>query len=103
MISFSFLSCHQFTTELKIPKEHHKTILGKQGSRLKNIELATATKIHMPRADEPSDSIRISGTKEGVDKAKHQLQIIPDEQVWGQRTGKYMYCMCMHIYFYLEN
>lgn len=72
---------YQFTTELKIPKEHHKSILGKQGTRLKNVELNTATKIHMPRADEPSESIRISGTKEGVDKAKHQIQIISDEQV----------------------
>ena len=33
----------------------------------------------MPR--DGSDTIRIVGTKEGVDSARHEIQIISDEQV----------------------
>ncbi|KAL5491054.1 hypothetical protein EMCRGX_G016269 [Ephydatia muelleri] len=66
--------------DLKIPKEHHKNILGKQGVKLKGIEMQTATKISIPRTDDPSDVVKITGTKEGVDKARHQIQVISDEQ-----------------------
>eukprot|EP00731_Ephydatia_muelleri_P037646 Em0528g2a len=51
--------------DLKIPKEHHKNILGKQGVKLKGIEMQTATKISIPRTDDPSDVVKITGTKEG--------------------------------------
>ena len=33
----------------------------------------------MPR--DGSDTIRIVGTKEGVDRARHEIQLISDEQV----------------------
>lgn len=70
----------QAHVDLKIPKEHHKFIIGREGSKLKTIELATATKISFPRTEDSSDIIRIMGTREGVDKARHQLQTISDEQ-----------------------
>lgn len=74
-------SLPQAQVELRIPKDHHKFILGKGGSKLKAIELSTATKIITPRSDENSEMIKITGTKEGIDKAKHEIQLISDEQV----------------------
>ena len=56
-------------------------MLGKQGTRLKKIEAATNTKINVPRADEPSTLIHITGSKEGADKARHEIQSIADEMV----------------------
>ena len=72
----------QAHVDLKIPKEHHRFVIGKEGQKLKNIELSTATKISIPRHDDSSDVIKIVGTKEGIDKARHQIQIISDEQVY---------------------
>ena len=46
---------------------------------MQQLELQTATKITMPR--DGSDTIKIVGTKEGVDSARHEIQIISDEQV----------------------
>lgn len=71
--------CIQANVEISIPREHHKFILGKGGKTLQQLELQTATKITMPR--DGSDLIRIVGTKEGVDSARHEIQIISDEQV----------------------
>lgn len=66
--------------DLKIPKEHHRFIIGREGQKLKSIELQTATKISIPRTEENTDTIKIIGTREGVDKARHQIQLISDEQ-----------------------
>jgi rRNA processing protein Krr1/Pno1 len=71
----------QASQEVKIPKEHHRFILGPKGKRLSELELATATKISIPRLDEASDTITISGTKEGIERARHEIQLISDEQV----------------------
>lgn len=68
----------QASIEMAIPKEHHKFILGKGGKRLQELELLTQTKIQIPK---DSDIIRIVGTKEGIDRAKHEIQLISDEQV----------------------
>ena len=68
----------QASIEMAIPKEHHKFILGKGGKRLQDLELLTQTKIAIPKE---SDIIRIVGTKEGIDRAKHEIQLISDEQV----------------------
>jgi len=66
--------------DLRIPKEHHRFIIGREGAKLHSIEMSTATKISVPRSDDPSEVVKIMGTKEGVDKARHQIQIISDEQ-----------------------
>lgn len=63
-----------------IPKEHHRFILGKSGKKLKDLELSTTTKISVPRSEVNSDLIRILGTRENIDKARHEIQIISDEQ-----------------------
>ncbi|XP_014294647.1 vigilin [Halyomorpha halys] len=70
----------QAMQRLSIPKEHHRLILGKSGARLKEIEKITSTKIHVPLIIDPSEEITVVGTKEGVDKAIHEIQVISDEQ-----------------------
>lgn len=55
--------------------------MGKSGKKLADLELNTATKITVPRPDENSDLIKITGTKEGIDKARHEIELISDEQV----------------------
>ena len=71
----------QARIQISIPKVHHRFILGTKGVKLHNLELSTATKISIPRPDEISDIITITGTKDGLDKARHEIQIISDEQV----------------------
>lgn len=71
----------QAQISIPIPKEHHRYILGKGGKKLTDLELSTATKISVPRPDENSDLIKITGTKEGIDRARHEIQLISDEQV----------------------
>ncbi|KFM62860.1 Vigilin, partial [Stegodyphus mimosarum] len=70
----------QASISIPIPKEHHRFILGKSGKKLADLELSTATKITVPRPEDNSDLIKITGTKEGIDRARHEIQLISDEQ-----------------------
>lgn len=70
----------QASITISIPKEHHRFILGPKGNRLKELELSTATKINIPRLEDNDNNIKIIGTKEGLEKARHELQLISDEQ-----------------------
>lgn len=70
----------QASKQISIPKDHHRWILGKQGQRLKDLEKTTATKINVPPVLDQSDIITITGTKEGIEKAEHEIRIISDEQ-----------------------
>lgn len=70
----------QASVTMNIPKEHHRVILGKAGARLQKLELETATKISIPRPDERSNDVTIVGTQEGIHKARHEIQLISDEQ-----------------------
>jgi len=67
----------QASIEMIIPKEHHRFLLGKGGKKLQDLELLTQTKITIPR---DSEIIRIVGTKEGIDRARHEMQLVSDEQ-----------------------
>lgn len=67
----------QASIEMHIPQDHHRFILGKGGKKLQELELASQTRITIPR---DSDIIRIVGTKEGIDRAKHEIQLTSDEQ-----------------------
>lgn len=67
----------QASIEMQIPKDHHRYILGKGGKKLQELELNSQTRITIPR---DSEIIRIVGTKEGIDRAKHEMQLISDEQ-----------------------
>jgi transcription antitermination factor NusA-like protein len=70
----------QGSVKLQVPREHHKVILGLKGKKLQELELATATKIQIPRPNENSDMITITGPRDGLEKARHELQLISDEQ-----------------------
>lgn len=70
----------QASATVAIPKEHHRFVIGKNGEKLQELELKTATKIQIPRPDDPSNQIKISGTKEGLEKAKHEILLISADQ-----------------------
>ncbi|XP_071529081.1 vigilin isoform X2 [Panulirus ornatus] len=65
---------------IKIPKDHHRFILGKKGKKLQDLEMNTASKIQVPNSKDNSDEIIIVGTREGIEKAVHEIQLISDEQ-----------------------
>lgn len=70
----------QASTTISIPKEYHRFILGKGGNKLKELEKNTATKISIPPTADSSDKIVITGTKEGIEKAVHEIRVTSDEQ-----------------------
>jgi len=66
---------------INIPKEHHRFLLGKGGSKLQELERNTATKIAIPKANEANnDGIKVEGAREGIEKALFEIQKISDEQ-----------------------
>ncbi|KAI1301765.1 Vigilin [Halotydeus destructor] len=69
----------QSTANVPIPKDHHRHILGKSGTKLKNLETNTGTKITVPRQTDESNLIKIVGPKEGIEKAMHEIQLISNE------------------------
>lgn len=77
----AFLLSLQASATVAIPKEHHRFVIGKNGEKMQELELKTATKIQIPRPDDSSNQIKISGTKEGLEKAKHEILLISAEQV----------------------
>ncbi|XP_077357340.1 vigilin [Festucalex cinctus] len=70
----------QASATVVIPKEHHRFVIGKNGEKLQELELKTATKIVIPRSDDPSANIRVTGTKDGIEKARHEILLISAEQ-----------------------
>lgn len=65
---------------IQIPKEHHKWILGRKGERLRELEKQTATKISVPNMNDESDVLTITGPKDGIEKAEHEIRVISDQQ-----------------------
>merc|ERR1719431_1582804 len=45
----------QANATIQIPKEHHRFLLGKGGSKLQELERLTATKITIPKAQDSTD------------------------------------------------
>ncbi|CAI9616653.1 unnamed protein product [Staurois parvus] len=70
----------QASASVAIPKEHHRFVIGKNGEKLQDLELKTATKIQIPRPEDASNQIKITGTKEGIEKARHEILLISAEQ-----------------------
>ncbi|XP_041976897.1 vigilin [Aricia agestis] len=70
----------QASKQINIPKEHFRWILGKQGQKLKDLEKLTATKISVPSIADSSEVITITGTKEGIEKAEHEIRVCSEEQ-----------------------
>ena len=71
----------QASSIVHIPKEHHRFLFGYKGEKLKELQLNTATRISIPRPGDNSDEVMIIGTKEGIETARHEIQLISDEQV----------------------
>jgi polyribonucleotide nucleotidyltransferase len=66
---------------INIPKEHHRFLLGKGGSKLQELERQTATKITIPKAqDTNNDGILVAGARDGIEKALFEIQSISDVQ-----------------------
>jgi len=65
---------------IKIPKDHHRFILGKKGKKLQDLEAATATKIQVPNVADDSDEVVVVGTKDSIEKAMHEIRLVSDEQ-----------------------
>ncbi|VDK29175.1 unnamed protein product [Gongylonema pulchrum] len=70
----------QTTREIAIPKEHHRVLIGKEGSKLRQLEQETDCRIMVPGRDAPSDIIKIVGPREGIERAVHELQLVSDKQ-----------------------
>lgn len=75
------MTCWQASKQIAIPKEHHRWILGRLGQKLKELERATATKISVPAIADNSEIVTITGTKEGIEKAEHEIRVCSEEQV----------------------
>lgn len=60
--------------ELKIPKEFHKFILGRQGKTLQAIEQQSGTNIRVPGPSDTSDVVTIKGPKEGIKIAEQKIR-----------------------------
>ncbi|KOB67862.1 Vigilin [Operophtera brumata] len=60
----------------------------KLGQKLKDLEKVTATKISVPSIADNSETITITGTKEGIEKAEHEIRICSEEQgPYGERAA----------------
>ena len=75
------MCCLQGSFELPIPKNLHVFLIGKEGKIVKEIMDSTSTTIYIPKADDPSNIIRLSGTTENIRLAVAKLQLIADEKV----------------------
>ena len=54
--------------------------MGRGGSNLQELETKTATQISIPKATDNTEKITITGPKEGIDKALHEIKLISDRQ-----------------------
>jgi len=70
--------------KIRVPKEQHKFLIGKQGAVLRELQEKTCTSIQIPKSEANSDVITITGPKDGIEQAIHEIQIICDEQ---SKTG----------------
>lgn len=68
----------------KVPRELHKFIIGRNGTILKELQEKTCTSITVPKPNDNSDFVVVSGPRDGIDRAIHEIQSICDEQ---SKTG----------------
>lgn len=74
---------------------------------MRELEKNTATKINVPSIADNSDVITITGTKEGIEKAEHEIRVCSEEQVSFKELVMYESSstsfMMIDFYFYLHN
>ena len=90
----------QIQHEVHIPKPHHKFVLGKNGQKLKDLQIITGAKIIVPGRDDASDAIKILGTKAAIEKALHEINVISYE-IASKNTEKLNIGVCVNELFFL--
>jgi rRNA processing protein Krr1/Pno1 len=65
---------------VSIPREQHKFLIGRAGATLKELQERTCTRIQVPKPDANSDTVTITGPRDGIEQAVHEMQLIVDEQ-----------------------
>lgn len=73
-------------TEIQIAKQFHRFILGKQGTKLRQLEEQTGTRIRIPGPNDDNDKIEIKGPKDGVNAARSEIMKIARTQ--GERGNE---------------
>ncbi|EDV24343.1 uncharacterized protein TRIADDRAFT_26766 [Trichoplax adhaerens] len=69
----------QSAIELPVQKEYLGAILGRGGKSLQQLELTTSTKIKVI-GEGPIVNIRITGSRDKIDDARHQILVLVDQQ-----------------------
>ncbi|KAK6060058.1 KH domain protein [Cooperia oncophora] len=73
----------QASRDLDIPKDHHRKLIGKEGTALRQLEADTNCRITIPSRDTPSQTIKIVGPREGIEKAVAYIKSVSDrESLW---------------------
>lgn len=66
---------NDFTAEINAKHEHHRFLIGKNGSKIEALRVETGTRIVFPsEADRECETITIMGKKENVQQAREQLE-----------------------------
>ncbi|KAJ1348733.1 hypothetical protein KIN20_004105 [Parelaphostrongylus tenuis] len=70
----------QACRDLDIPKDHHRKLIGKEGAILRQLEADTNCRITIPSRDTPSETIKIVGPREGIEKAVAYIRSVSDRE-----------------------
>uniref|UniRef100_A0A7I5E6T0 Vigilin n=1 Tax=Haemonchus contortus TaxID=6289 RepID=A0A7I5E6T0_HAECO len=70
----------QASRDLDIPKDHHRKLIGKEGAALRQLEADTNCRITIPSRDTPSQTIKIVGPREGIEKAVAYIKSVSDRE-----------------------
>ncbi|CAD6197714.1 unnamed protein product [Caenorhabditis auriculariae] len=70
----------QATRELDIPKDHHRHLIGKEGGLLRQLEQETNCRIVIPGRDTDSQTIKITGPREGIERAVAHIKSVSDRE-----------------------
>lgn len=73
--------------ELEVPKSKHGRIIGKKGSKMKEIQTDTGTHVNVPKQEDGSNKITIKGRQEAVAKAKELILELLKDKGPGGRGG----------------
>ena len=69
-----------------IPVKHHRRFTARRGEVIeKIIQDAGSIRIHFPREDDGDETIKISGPRDAVEKAKMALQKRVEDWVWSRK------------------
>ncbi|CAB3411378.1 unnamed protein product [Caenorhabditis bovis] len=70
----------QASREIDIPKDHHRRLIGKEGAILRQLEQETNCRIQMPGRDDSSSVIKITGPREGIQRAVAHIMSVSERE-----------------------